>query len=109
MELSAEERDVLSKVTRILRDRFGATEVILYGSAARGQLDDESDIDLLVVLPRVDWGIQKEIIAVCFDAELQCGRVISAICYSTEEIKHSPLRSSPLVMTARREGQVLYG
>jgi predicted nucleotidyltransferase len=107
MELSAAEQDALSRVPQILRDRFGATEVILYGSAARGQLDEESDIDLLVVLPKVDWAIQKEIIAVCFDAGLECGRVFSAICYTTEEMEHSPLRSSSLVLTARREGRPL--
>ena len=108
MELSIEERKVLSKVVRTLRTRLRAEEVILYGSAARGDLDDESDIDLLVVLPKLDWETQKEIVAVCFDAELQCGRVISAICYTTDEIELSPLRSSPLVMTARREGQALH-
>jgi predicted nucleotidyltransferase len=107
MELTAEEHDVLSKVTQTLRGRFGATEVILYGSAARGQLDEESDIDLLVVLPRVDWETQKEVIAVCFDAGLQCDRVISATCYTIDEMEHSPLRSSPLVLTARREGTPL--
>ena len=107
MEMSAEERDALSRVTQTLRDRFGAREVILYGSAARGQLDEESDIDLLVVLPGIDWELQKEIIAVCFEAELQCGRVVSATCYTTEEMEDSPLRSSPLVLAARREGQHL--
>jgi predicted nucleotidyltransferase len=108
MQLNAEEQEVLSEVAKTLRSRFGAVEVILYGSAARGDLDEESDIDLLVVLPRLDWTMQKDIIGVCFDAELRCGRVISAICYTTDEIEHSPLRSSPLVMTARREGQVLH-
>ena len=107
MEMNAEEREALSRVTQTLRDRFGATEVILYGSAARGQLDEESDIDLLVVLPRLDWELQKEIIDVCFEAGLQCGRVISATCYTTEEIEDSPLRSSPLLLAARREGQRL--
>jgi len=107
MELNAEEQDALSRVTRTLRDRFGAREVILYGSAARGQLDEESDIDLLVVFPRMNWEMQKEIITICFEAGLQCGRVFSAICYTTEEMEHSPLRSSPLVLTARREGQYL--
>ncbi|MBN1509808.1 MAG: nucleotidyltransferase domain-containing protein [Sedimentisphaerales bacterium] len=107
MELSTEEREVLSHLTQTLRSRFGATEVILYGSAARGELDEESDIDLLVVLPRIGWEIQKEIVAACFEAELQCGRIISAICYTTEEMEHSPLRSSPLVLTARREGHAL--
>ncbi len=107
MEMSAEERDALSRVARTLRDRFGAREVILYGSAARGELDEESDIDLLVVLPRLDWELQKEIIGVCFEAELQCGRVFSATCYTTEEMEDSPLRSSPLVSVVRREGQHL--
>jgi len=107
MEMSAEERDVLSRVTQTLRDRFDAREVILYGSAARAQLDEESDIDLLVVLPKTDWEIQKQIIGVCFEAQLQCGRVFSATCYTTNEMKDSPLRSSPLVLAARREGQHL--
>ena len=107
MEMNAEERDALSQVTQTLRDRFGVREIILYGSAARGQLDEESDIDLLVVLPKIDWEIQKEIIGVCFAAELQCGRVFSATCYTTEEMEDSPLRSSPLVLAARREGQRL--
>ena len=107
MELTVEEREILSEVAQTLRDRFGAAEVILYGSAARGELDEESDIDLIVVLPTIDWATQKEIIAVCFDAELRCGRIISAICYTTDEMEHSPLRSSPLVLTARGEGQAL--
>lgn len=107
MKLSSEERDALSSVARTLRSRFGAKEVILYGSAARGQLDEESDIDLLVVLPECDWEMQKEIIGICFDAELQCGRVLSAVCYTTQEMEHSPLRSSPLVLAARRQGQAL--
>jgi transposase-like protein len=53
------------------------------------------------------WELQKEIIAVCFEAELRCGRVFSATCYTTEEMEESPLRSSPLVSVARREGQHL--
>ena len=107
MELNGEERDALSWVTRTLRSRFDARQIILYGSAARGQLEEESDIDLLVVLPRVDWEMQKEIISVCFEAQLECGRVFSATCYSAEEIEHGPLRSSPLVLAARREGRIL--
>ena len=107
MEMSVEERDVLSRVVQTLRDRFDAREVILYGSAVRAQLDEESEIDLLVVLPKTDWEIQKEIIGVCFEAQLQCGRVISATCYTTQELEDGPLRSSPLVLTAQREGQPL--
>lgn len=107
MQLNADERDVLSNLARTLRERFSASEVILYGSAARGELDEESDVDLLVVLPRLDWQTQKEIIGACFEAELQCDRVFSTVCFTQEEIASSPLRSSPLVLSARKEGQPL--
>ncbi len=107
MELSAKEWNALSRVTQTPRSRFGAREIILYGSAAHGQLDEESDIDLLVVVPRLDWEMQTQIIKACFEVELQCGRVFSATCCSTEEIEHSPLRSSPLVLAARKEGRIL--
>lgn len=105
MELNAEEKEALSEVTRILRERFRATEIILYGSAARGEMDAESDIDLLAVFPRVDWKVRKEIIDAIFDIELECGRIFSIDCYSEEEMERDPLRSSPLVLTARREGR----
>lgn len=107
MELNAEERDALSKVTQILREQFGAKEIILYGSAARGQMDAESDVNLLAVFPKVGWELRKEIIDAIFDIELECGRVFSIDCYSEEEMEHSPLRSSPLILTARREGRPL--
>ncbi len=51
--LNAHEREVLSDVVKKLKTEFGAEQVMLYGSAARGEMDRESDIDLLAVLPSV--------------------------------------------------------
>jgi len=73
----------------------------------REELDEGSDIDMLVVLPEVNWEIEKDIIQNCFAAELECGRVFSAACYSVNELEHSPLRVSPLILNARKEGQAL--
>lgn len=104
MKLSSREKVTLDNLAKTFRERFGAEDVILYGSAARGQLDEGSDIDLLIVLPEVNWEIEKQIIDVCFDAELECGRVFSTVCFSTDELDNSPLRSSPLVLNVRKEG-----
>ena len=104
MKLSTKEKDALDKLAKIFRERFGAKEVILYGSAARDELDEGSDIDLLIVLPDVNWEIEKQIVDVCFDAELECGRVFSTVCFSTDELDNSPLRSSPLVLNVRKGG-----
>jgi len=107
MKLSSKEKHALDKLAKIFRERFEAKEVILYGSAARDELDQGSDIDMLIVLPEVSWEIEKDIIQMCFAAELECGRVFSVTCYTINELEHSPLRLSPLVLNARKEGQSL--
>jgi predicted nucleotidyltransferase len=104
MQLTEAERDVLEKLAETLRREFGASRILLHGSAARGQLEEGSDIDLLVVLPKVDWEIEKDVVSRCFQAELTCGRVISAACFTANEITETPLRVSPFVLNAQREG-----
>lgn len=107
MKLSELENQSLAKLAKAFREQFGAEEVLLYGSAARGEMDEASDIDIFVVLPKVDWQIEKEIIKLCFDAELKCGRVFSAICYSFDDVRNSPMSESPLVLNVRKQGQIL--
>jgi predicted nucleotidyltransferase len=104
MQLTPCEQQILRELADTLRRDLGATEVLLYGSAARGQLEEGSDIDLLVVLPEVNWEIEKQVTDCCFQAELKCERIISAICFTEAELTHTPLRASPFVLNARKEG-----
>lgn len=107
MRLSDQEEHLLRELARSLREQHGAVDVRLYGSATRGQLEEGSDIDIFVVLPSVDWQREKQIADLCFQAELRCGRIISAACFSEVELRDTPLRSSPLVQTVKREGVAL--
>ena len=107
MNLTSEEKQGLADLSKSLYERFAAVEVVLYGSAARDEMDEYFDIDIFVVLPEVNWEIEKEIIALCFEAELKYGRVFSAACYSTSELKDGPLGESPLVMNVRKYGLAL--
>ena len=107
MKLSRKEQEVLTDLIRQFRRRLGAKDVLLYGSAVREEMDEASDIDLLVVLPEVNWSIEKQISHLCFEAQLECGRVVSTVCFSEKELKDTPLRSSPLVLNAQREGRYL--
>ena len=107
MKLSEAENQALIELSGLFREQFGAKEVCLYGSAARDEMDEASDIDIFLVLPEVNWQIEKDVIKLCFDAELQCGRVFSAICYSVDDIQNSPLKESPLVLNVRKQGRCL--
>lgn len=107
MKLSKLENQALIELSRVFREQFGAKEVRLYGSAARDEMDEDSDIDIFLVLPEINWQIEKDIIKLCFDAELRYGRVFSAVCYSVDDIQNSPLKESPLVLNVRKQGRLL--
>ena len=107
MTLTKNERSVLQYLVRKLKSDFAAKQVVLYGSAVRDALDEESDIDLLVVLPFVDWEVEKRVGELAFEAGLEIDRVISTLCFSEEDMLQSFRRSSPLLHNIRREGVAL--
>ncbi|MFN3967254.1 MAG: nucleotidyltransferase domain-containing protein, partial [Endomicrobiia bacterium] len=56
MNLTDTEKQALKEVVDRLRKLYGdnLSKVILYGSKARGDATDDSDIDILVVLKKID-------------------------------------------------------
>jgi predicted nucleotidyltransferase len=107
MTLTTHERSVLQNLVRKLKSDLAAQQVFLYGSAARGTLDKESDIDLFVVLPFVDWEVEKRVGGFAFEAGLEIDRVISTLCFSEEDMQQSFRQASPLLNNIRREGVAL--
>lgn len=49
VKLASNERVALAEIRRRLFDELSIEQIILFGSVARGEADEESDIDLLVV------------------------------------------------------------
>jgi predicted nucleotidyltransferase len=48
LNINNQEKAAIMEASRVLREKFHAKEVILFGSKARGDDDIESDIDLLI-------------------------------------------------------------
>jgi len=103
MKLTDHENRVLSCLVQRLRRELGAGEILVYGSAARGTMDDDSDIDLLVVFREVTWDIERRVNELCFYAGLDCDRLISTALFTQNELTDSPLRLSPMVLNARKD------
>lgn len=107
MKLTQQEEQVIRNLAHQFKSEWGAHRVVLYGSASRGMLVEDSDIDLMVVLPTVDWEVEKRLGGLAFDAGLEINRVISTLCFSVEELEHGPMRASPLIHNIQSEGVLL--
>lgn len=51
--ISPRDAGAIAAAAGVLRREFGATAVFLFGSVARGESREHSDVDLLILLPRV--------------------------------------------------------
>lgn len=84
-------KPVLTRIRKILEGIYGKrlADIILYGSFARNTPNEDSDIDIAVVLKgRVDRA--KEIDRICdalYEVELQTGELISVNPLSEDEIE----------------------
>ncbi|MBU6222146.1 MAG: nucleotidyltransferase domain-containing protein [Planctomycetes bacterium] len=81
-------------------------QIILFGSYARGDADDHSDIDLLVVEPAIDDRYEEMI---RLNRALK-GLVmpVDLLVVSEQEFEHRSATPGTIEYVARREGRVLY-
>jgi uncharacterized protein len=77
---------VLVRIADRLRERLGATRVIVYGSVARGEATIHSDIDLLVVAPSTDKTFRRLSGARAAIRDLSFGIPISPLVLTPDEL-----------------------
>ncbi len=97
---------VVGELARALRERFGGSvvDVRLFGSFARAEADEESDVDVAVVLDRVDWKTRCQVIDLATDTGLPHDLRISPTIFERETFERWRAQERPLVMDILRDG-----
>ena len=83
----AADREWLKAVADRLRERYGAQRVILFGSAARGEATEHSDIDLLVISPTGEKFYERVASVLRTVRDVSHGMPLAPIVLTPEEVK----------------------
>ena len=76
----------------------------LFGSRARGDADEFSDMDIFMEFETVDRELKLKVKNAAWEMTLETGIIVTTLLFSRHEIENSPLRSSPIVRVIMEEG-----
>ncbi len=76
----------------------------LFGSRARGDADEFSDMDIFMEFETVDKELKCRVKNAAWEMTLETGIVVTTLLFSRYEIEESALRSSPIIRVIMEEG-----
>jgi predicted nucleotidyltransferase len=87
-----------------IRDRYPGSMIFAFGSHARGSASQESDLDVCVVLPRMESKDRIAVSDIAWETGLKHDLHLSTVVISQKDFEHGPLSVSPFIQAIRSEG-----
>jgi uncharacterized protein len=100
------EQQVLDRVVAKIVETVQPRRVVLFGSAARGQMGPRSDVDLLVVMP--DGVHRRQTAQRLYRALAGLGLAKDIVVVTESDVRQFADEPSLVVRPALREGRELY-
>ena len=76
----------------------------VFGSRARKDNDKYSDLDVYIVVEKRTQELEKKIFDISWEVGYENYIIISTLIFTLDEIRNSPLRSSPIVKVIQEQG-----
>jgi len=101
------DRKILADIVRRVVEAAQPDKIVLFGSAARGEMGPDSDIDLLVIKGGKfnRWRITTAIYRHLYGA----GAAVDVVVVTPEEVERYRNTHCLVICPALREGKVVYG
>ena len=97
LQIARELKKRVSKLTPLI-------DFSLFGSRARGDADDYSDMDIFMEFETVDRELKSSVKNAAWEMTLESGIVVTTLLFSRHEIEDTPLRASPIIRVIMEEG-----
>lgn len=96
------------RIAQELKKRLsGVVEILdfkVFGSRAREDADEYSDLDVFLEVESLDNTLKEKISAIVWEVGFNNYMVISPLIFTRDELENSPLRASSIVEAIAEEG-----
>lgn len=106
LSLTEKQKAGILEYLEVLQKKYrdNILQVVLFGSAARGEADEESDIDILVVLKNGDNKLRDEVSMASFDSILNNEVILSPLVMDKKTYEWHRRYRDPLYNNIERDG-----
>ncbi len=96
--------DRVEEISERLKEEYGAQAVILFGSYARGEATEDSDVDILVIAPATERFFERMARVLELVRDLYDGLALSPIVLKPEEVSERLRIGDQFVQEILEEG-----
>ncbi len=97
----------IQKIAKELKAKIGSkyeiVDLKVFGSSARGDRREDSDIDVYVLIPEVNRQIEEDLFDIAYDLELRYDCLIDLIVFDKKSLK-GKFASTPIYEKVLSEG-----
>ena len=95
--LSNKDKNIFHQFASMVRKKFPEAKIWAFGSRIRGDSTAESDLDVCVVIDKLDDQSDSTIMEIAWQIGFENDAVISTVTYSKQEFEAGPCSESGLV------------
>ncbi len=98
---------ILREFAKRVRSVYPAARIWVFGSYVRGSGRADSDLDICVVLPKVQPDDRFAISDIAWEVSLMHDKHLSTVVIPESDFNEGPLSVSPLLDAVRSEGEMV--
>ena len=99
------DQDTLNAIVTRIVDVADPEKIILFGSAARGEMGPHSDVDLLIVKDGVH---RRDLAGIIYENLVGVGAAIDLVVVTPEDVERYKDSHALVIRPALRDGKVVY-
>ena len=95
---------IAEELKKKLSEAVNLIDFKVFGSRARGDSEEYSDMDVFLEVESIDKELKEKISDIIWEVGFNNYLIISFLIFTREEVENSPLRSSPILKNINSEG-----